>query len=94
MHDAFSCAAATFTPTGSRNTARELFTATLLNNGEVLAAGGQNSNFIAPFVTGAELYNPSTGKWSPTGSLNTGRYHQSGTRRAIPYGSHCRAVIR
>ena len=34
---------------GSMKTARELFTATLLDNGEVLAAGGQNSNFIPPY---------------------------------------------
>jgi hypothetical protein len=30
-------------------TARELFTATLLDNEEVLAAGGQNSNFIPAY---------------------------------------------
>ena len=71
----------TFTPTGSMNTARELFTATLLNNGEILAAGGQHSNLIPPFLTSAELYNPSTGKWTPTGSLNTGRYYQTATLR-------------
>ena len=60
-------------------TARELFTATLLDNGEVLAAGGQNSNLIAPFISSAELYNPSTGKWTPTGSSNTGRFNQTET---------------
>lgn len=70
-----------FTPTGSMHTARELFTASLLNNGDVLAAGGQNSNLIPPFLTAAELYNPSTGKWTPTGSLNTGRYYQTATLR-------------
>jgi hypothetical protein len=30
-------------------TARELFTANLLDNGEVLAAGGHNSNFIPAY---------------------------------------------
>jgi hypothetical protein len=68
-----------FTPTGSMNTTRELFTATLLTNGEVLAAGGENTNLVAPFLTSAELYNPATGKWSPTGSLNTGRYNHTAT---------------
>jgi hypothetical protein len=67
----------TFTLTGSMKTARELFTATLLSNGEVLVAGGQNSNLIAPFISSAELYDPVSGKWSPTGSLNTARYNQT-----------------
>ncbi|HUE57387.1 MAG TPA: kelch repeat-containing protein [Candidatus Udaeobacter sp.] len=69
----------TFTITGSMKTSRELFTATLLDNGEVLAAGGQNSNAIAPFLSSAEIYNPSTGKWTSTGSLNAGRYNHTAT---------------
>lgn len=69
----------TFTPTGSMKTARELFTATLLTNGEVLVAGGQNSNFVYPYISSAELYNPSTGKWTSTGSLNAGRYNHTAT---------------
>jgi hypothetical protein len=69
----------TFTPTGSMKTARQLFTATLLTNGEVLVAGGQNSNLGYPYVSSAELYNPSIGKWSSTGSLNTARYNHTAT---------------
>jgi hypothetical protein len=46
-----------FTPTGSLNTARELPTATLLNNGMVLVAAGYN--FSGP-LTSAELYEPAT----------------------------------
>jgi hypothetical protein len=49
------------------NTARYNHTATLLNNGKVLIAGG------GVHVASAELYNPSTGKFSVSGSLNTGR---------------------
>jgi len=75
----YNPATGTFTLTGSMKTARELFTATLLNNGEVLAAGGQNSNLVAPFLSSAELYNPSTGKWTSTGSLNAGRYNHTAT---------------
>lgn len=77
----YNPATGTFTPTASMNTARELFTATLLNDGDVLAAGGQKSNLIPLFLTSAELYNPSTGKWTPTGSLNIGRYYQTATLR-------------
>jgi Kelch motif len=75
----YNPATGTFTLTGSMKTARELFTATLLTNGLVLVAGGQNSNFIGPFLASAELYNPSTGKWTSTGSLNTARYFQTAT---------------
>jgi hypothetical protein len=48
-------------------------------NGEVLVAGGQNSNLMYPFISSAELYNPATGKWSSTGNLNTARYNHTAT---------------
>jgi len=56
-----------FTQTGSMIFPRELyFTATLLQNGKVLIAGGV---MTAGNETGAELYDPSTGTFSLTGSL-------------------------
>ena len=45
-------------------------TATLLPNGKVLVAGGL---IAAQFTASAELYDPATGTWSATGSLNTAR---------------------
>ena len=48
---------------------RYIHTATLLQNGLVLAAGGSPSG--SPFAA-CELYNPATGVWSATGSLKTG----------------------
>jgi N-acetylneuraminic acid mutarotase len=46
-------------------TARYDPTATLLPNGEVLVAGGENST---GFLASAELYTPATGKWTATGT--------------------------
>src|SRR5438309_9733664 len=66
-----------FVITGSLATARNGHTATLLPNGKVLVAGGQNGNSI---LTSAELYDPASGTWSATGSLTTAR---SVHRRAL-----------
>ncbi len=53
--------------TGSMSVARVYHLATLLSNGQVLVAGGQDSNGNA--LASAELYNPGTGKWSKTSSM-------------------------
>src|SRR5262249_58403223 len=45
-------------------------TATLLSDGKVLVAGGQNNGSA---ISSAELYDPETGLWTPTGSMNTPR---------------------
>lgn len=81
----FSCSAygttnSTWITTGSMNTPRWLHTATLLQNGQVLVVGGvrplkQNT----PSLTSAEIYNPSTGKWTATGSMTTGRCQHTAT---------------
>jgi hypothetical protein len=68
----------TFIPTGRLNTARMLHTATLLNNGMVLVAGGQDSS-SGDILAGAELYNSKTGTFIPTGSLNTARTRHRAT---------------
>jgi len=61
--------------TGNLNTSRENGAATLLANGEVLLAGGENFiNGVETILTTAELYNPSSGVWSVTGSMITGIY--------------------
>ena len=64
-----------WTLTGSMTQPRCLHSATLLPNGNVLVAGGAASlyNNTNDTVTSAEIYNPSTGKWTATGSLNASR---------------------
>src|SRR5438094_7488056 len=62
-------------PTGSLFTARSRHTATLLPNGKVLVAGGNNGAAISS----AELYDPATGTWTATGSLGTARERHTAT---------------
>lgn len=67
----------TFTLTGAMTDARWSHTATRLANGKVLVAGGYtnpaSSANAQPVLTSAELYDPATGTWSPTGSMATRR---------------------
>jgi hypothetical protein len=55
------------------NVARESHTATLLSNGQVLVAGGNNSSFGNGYQASAELYNPATGRWALTASMTVPR---------------------
>jgi N-acetylneuraminic acid mutarotase len=52
------------------HSARDYATATLLPNGLVLVTGGYGSGGV---LASAELYNPATGTWTTTGSLNAAR---------------------
>jgi uncharacterized repeat protein (TIGR03803 family) len=63
--------------TGSMTTNRANHTATLLPNGKVLVVGGASGHHGANAIPGAELYDPLTGVWTPTGAPNTARgsYH-------------------
>jgi hypothetical protein len=50
------------------------FTVTLLASGKVLAAGGGNPNAkVAAAASEAELYDPSTGKWTSAGNMSHAR---------------------
>ena len=77
----YNPATGTWTKTGSMKNGREDFTATLLRSGQVLAAGGFNNcddDFCSDTNT-AELYNPATGTWAQTGSMQGAREQQSAT---------------
>jgi hypothetical protein len=101
-----------WTLTGSMTTARWSHSATLLPNGKVLVAGGFTdpvSTPNQPVTETAELYDPATGTWTPTDSmdvrralhsvalLNDGRVLVAGGRTCDvppPGGSHCAGTFR
>ena len=53
--------------------------ATLLANGQVLVAGGRQTSWVSYPDKSAELYDPATGQWHPTGAMATGRENHSAT---------------
>jgi WD40 repeat protein len=66
-----------FTPAkGNMETARAFHTSTALKDGTVLVTGGDDG--IAPLGT-AEVYDPTTGVFSPTGSMGTARQSHTAT---------------
>ena len=66
-------ATGTWTPTGSMTRPRSRHTATTLSDGKVLVVGGEVSKSGPGFIGTAEVYDPATGRWNSTGSLNTPR---------------------
>jgi N-acetylneuraminic acid mutarotase len=73
-----------FTATGPLNTARYAHTATVLANGKVLVTGGFGGA-TSTIQTGgaalasAELYDPTAGTWTATGSMNSPRMNHTAT---------------
>lgn len=69
-----------WTLSGNLKTARQEHTANMLMNGNVLIAGGNNvTTNQTTVLSSAELYNPSTGVWSKTGSLSNARVGHTAT---------------
>jgi len=70
----------TFSPTGSLTQVRGGKTATLLRDGRVLFTGGYNCGPGGDGIwASAELYDPTSGTFSPTGSMRTPREFHTAT---------------
>ena len=65
--------------TGSMSVARQGHTATVLPNGTVLAAGGWDGVNFNSHHASADLYDPSTGTWVPTGAMRVPRTGHTAT---------------
>jgi len=59
--------------TGSMSTARAYYAASLLPDGRVLVAGGCTNTTCYAATPTAEIFDPATGVWQPTGSMSTDR---------------------
>jgi Kelch motif/Galactose oxidase, central domain len=65
----------TFALTGTMSEPRDQHTATMLKNGKVLVIGGGSGDYPSQTVyRSAELYDPATGKFAPTGQMTECRH--------------------
>jgi len=71
-----------FTPSGSMSVARAAHTATLLTSGEVLVTGGRSSGVAnTTVIASAELFDPATGAFVLTGSMESPRELHTAAKR-------------
>jgi hypothetical protein len=77
---AFGQLPGTFSATGNMTVSRYVHTATLLPNGKVLIAGGQNPPDQSS-MRSAQLYNPATGDFTPKFCISALRRNIRATSR-------------
>jgi hypothetical protein len=78
IQPAFAATAA-WAATGAMTAPRTEHTATSLNTGKVLVAGGNSGTPFVPAYASAELYNPTSGTSAAAGSLFGGRTRHAAT---------------
>lgn len=81
----FDPATGRWTPTGALNTPRAGQTATLLGDGKVLIVGGGTGTTLTAGLASAEVYNPSTGRFTPTAGPPAAG-HSFGVSEPLPDG--------
>jgi len=80
----------TFTATGSMVATREEHTAVLLASGNVLVSGGNKLTLTSSTpLSSAELYSPTTGTWTATGSMSNARSGHTSTVLTNGYVLDC-----
>jgi len=68
-----------FQPTGAMAVPRRFHTATLLPTGQVLVSGGTSGGRSGTIESSAELYDPASGQWLMTDSMNAARHSHTAT---------------
>ncbi len=88
ISELFDPSTGTWSSTGNLNHQRRQHTATILNNGKVLVAGGAECFSVdidgrcdngTPRSSSSELYDPTTGTWSTAGDFTVGRFDHTMT---------------
>lgn len=75
----YNSATKSWAATANMLTPRFHHTAILLKNGQVLVTGGTAGEHSSALLSLAEIYNPATGIWVPTGSMNEARKNHTAT---------------